>query len=100
MYKSILHKSIGAALAAAALTMSAPVLAGMPAKAAPCNGCHMPTSPTNPHLCGQPKAYLVSATKAYKTGARNHPTMKALVSGLSDKDIDEVAAFFSAQPCK
>lgn len=96
MYKSV----IATALTAAALSVSAPTLAGMPAKAASCNGCHAPNSPTNPHLCGQPKAYLVAATKAYKTGARNHATMKALVAGLSDKDIDAVSAYFAAQPCK
>ena len=70
------------------------------AKAASCSGCHAANSPTNPHLNGQPEAYLVSATKAYKTGARNHPTMKAMVMALSDEDIANISAYFASLPCQ
>jgi len=92
-----------ATLAACALfALSTPVSAGPPAKAASCMGCHNPAkaSPTNPRLCGQPKQYLMDATKAYKSGGRNNPTMKALVMTLGDPDIDSVAGWYSSQACK
>ena len=44
---------------------------------------------------------LIEATKAYKSGARNHAQMKALVAGLSDADIQDIEAYYAAQiPCK
>ncbi len=70
-------------------------------KAAACNGCHMPGNPAAPALAGMPEQYLIEATKAYKTGARDHAQMKALVAGLSDADIQDVAAYYAAEsPCK
>ena len=70
-------------------------------KAAACNGCHMPGNPAAPALAGMPEQYLVEATKAYKTGARNHAQMAAFVAGMSDADIVDVSAYYAAEkPCK
>ena len=87
------------------LALSGQVTAGDAAagktKAAACNGCHMPGNPAAPALAGMPEQYLIEATKAYYTGARNHAQMKALVAGLSDADIQDVAAYYAAEsPCK
>lgn len=87
-------------LAAIVIGLSAPVSAGMPAKAASCNGCHAGGNPANPTLCGKPTADMVKAINEYKDGTRNNPMMKAMVSGLSDADAEEVSAWYSAQPCK
>ncbi len=68
-------------------------------KSASCNTCHgengISTSPTVPNLAGQKEAYLVMATKAYKTGARKNAMMEALVGGLSDADIEDIAAYYA-----
>ena len=48
-----------------------------------------------PRLGGQHEAYIVAALQAYKTGQRNHTTMVAQASTLSDQDMKDIAAFFS-----
>ena len=85
--------------------LSGQVLAGDAAagktKAAACNGCHMPGNPAAPAMAGMPEQYLIEATKAYKTGARDHAQMKAFVAALSDTDIADIAAYYAAEnPCK
>ncbi len=54
-----------------------------------------------PMLAGQPAGYLVKAMNDYKTGARadfdNWPRMSRLVKGLSDQDIEDIAAYYEAQ---
>ena len=42
------------------------------------------------------KDYIVSALKAYRSGERSHPTMKAHAADLSDSDIDKIASYFSS----
>jgi cytochrome c553 len=77
-----------------------PVSAGK-AAATGCGGCHGETGVSKisgmPSLAALDPKYLVAATKAYKTGQRKHDTMKALVSGLGDADIDNIALFYAAQ---
>ena len=69
------------------------------AKSANCTGCHgmngKSTNPNNPNLAGQKEAYLIKATKAYRDGVRKDPMMSSMVSGLSDADIADLAAFYS-----
>ncbi|HKJ71256.1 MAG TPA: cytochrome c [Gammaproteobacteria bacterium] len=73
-------------------------------KAFQCLGCHADETYGNvypsyhvPRVGGQQAQYIVSALKEYKAGKRNHPTMKAQASSLSDQDIRDIAAFFSQQ---
>jgi cytochrome c553 len=70
------------------------------AKSANCTGCHgmngKSNNPNNPNLAGQKEAYLVKATKAYRDGQRKDPMMSSMVSGLSDADIADLAAFYSS----
>ena len=69
-----------------------------------CQGCHgiegwrtaFPEVFHVPRIGGQHEAYLVSALKAYKSGDRNHPTMRAIAGGLSDKDMQDLAAFYAS----
>ena len=74
-------------------------------KAETCLGCHgVPTygnvypSYHVPKLVGQHAEYIVAALKAYQSGERSHPTMRAQASGLSEADMQDIAAFFSGQP--
>jgi cytochrome c553 len=76
--------------------------AGEPASAM-CGGCHGPhgvsADAATPSLAGQDAQYLVKATKAYRTTRKNWG-MQRYVANLSDKDIDNVAAFYAAQKPK
>jgi cytochrome c553 len=78
--------------------------AGDPAAGEPlsgvCGGCHgtrgMSTDSATPSLAGQDATYLVDAIKAYRT-TRKRESMRMYVTGLSDKDIASIAAFYSVQ---
>jgi cytochrome c553 len=69
-------------------------------KAAFCGGCHGPQGVSidaaTPNLAGQDTEYLASSIKAYRI-ARKHPAMQRAVAGLSDADIDNLAAFYTVQ---
>ncbi|UCH47372.1 MAG: cytochrome c [Betaproteobacteria bacterium] len=73
-------------------------------KNAQCEGCHgiegfrmaYPKVISVPMLGGQSEAYLVAALKAYRAGDRNNATMRAIASSLSDEDINDLAAYYSA----
>lgn len=99
-----LRTSLAVALAA----LSGAALAQQPA-ASPlknhlsmCIGCHgiagyktaYPEVYHVPKLGGQSPAYLVNALKAYRSGERNHPSMRGIAAGLSDKDMEELAAYY------
>jgi cytochrome c553 len=75
------------------------------AKSGICAGCHGPdgnggADPTWPKLAGQVSEYLVTQMQRFKSGARDNAIMKGMVSGLSDQDMKDVAAFYAAQPLK
>lgn len=68
-----------------------------------CLGCHGIDGYRNaypsyrvPKLGGQKAAYLVVALKGYRNGTRNHPTMIAQATSLSDAEIDDVAAYLAS----
>ena len=68
-----------------------------------CEGCHgiegwrtaFPEVYRVPKLGGQHEAYLASALKEYKSGARSHPSMRAIAGGLTDADIANLAAYYA-----
>lgn len=69
-----------------------------------CRGCHSVPGYSNayptyyvPKVAGQRAEYLVSALKAYKEKSRPHGTMKANSSNLSDKTIENIAAFLESE---
>jgi cytochrome c553 len=73
--------------------------AGQPLSAV-CGGCHGPngvsTDSATPSLASQDPAYLVEAIKAYRT-TRRRERMREYVVSLSDKEIENIAAFYAAQ---
>ncbi|MDT3707864.1 MAG: cytochrome c [Thiobacillus sp.] len=93
-------------LAAIALGMSLPthakgnVEAGK-AKSTPCAVCHgadgVSAVPTFPKLAGQHRDYLYQVLRDYKAGRRKNPIMAGQVANLSDADMADLAAYFSAQ---
>ncbi|MCB1582839.1 MAG: cytochrome c [Marinicella sp.] len=70
------------------------------AKAVVCAACHgtdgISASPIWPNLAGQKEAYLVKQIKAFKSGERKDPSMAPMVAGLSDADIENLAAYFAS----
>ena len=72
-------------------------------KANTCMGCHGIADYTNvyptyhvPILAGQYADYIVAALKAYQTGERSHPTMRAHANNLSDEDMADIGAYFES----
>lgn len=72
-------------------------------KAETCLGCHAIPNYGNvyptyhvPKLAGQNADYIVLALKAYRNGLRQHTTMHANASNLSEQDMADIAAFFSS----
>ena len=68
-------------------------------RAAACAGCHGPNGqgvPPNPPLAGIPEADQVKALKDYKSGARPNAVMKGLAAALSDKDMEDVSAYYAS----
>jgi cytochrome c553 len=94
-------------LAFAALALSAPALAASgnaeagKAKAEPCKACHgesgMSASPDFPRIGGQHADYIALALRHYKLGKRKNPIMAGQVSNLSERDMYDLAAWYSSQ---
>ncbi len=89
-----------AALCAGAVNAEGDAVVGKE-KSYTCTGCHgIPaynnTYPTYhvPKLGGQNYDYIVAALKAYKAGERQHATMQAQATSLSEQDIQDIAAYF------
>lgn len=85
----------------AAPTLGDPV-AGEPLTAV-CGGCHgshgVSSDTATPSLASQDAQYLINATKAYRT-TRKRENMRLYVTGLRDKDIENIAAFYAVQKSK
>jgi cytochrome c553 len=71
-------------------------------KAATCVACHgadgMAPSANWPHLAGQHASYLVHTMREYRSGVRQDLVMQPMAAGLSDEDINDLAAFYSSLP--
>jgi cytochrome c553 len=71
-------------------------------KASMCIGCHgiygyqasFPEVHKVPMISGQNGKYIVAALTAYKKGDRKHPSMRAISTTLSDKDMADLAAYY------
>lgn len=68
-------------------------------KARACQVCHgvggKSTNPTYPILAGQHAKYIIKQLKAFKSGIRKDPIMNGMAATLSEKDMEDVAAFFA-----
>ncbi len=68
-----------------------------------CGGCHgthgVSADTATPSLAGQDPRYLVDAIKAYRT-TRKRESMRLYLTGLNDKDIENIAAFYVVQKSK
>jgi cytochrome c553 len=49
-----------------------------------------------PNLAGQVEPYLIKQLTAFKAGERQNEMMSVVAPGLSDKDIENLAAYYAA----
>lgn len=68
-----------------------------------CTGCHGSDAYKNiyptysvPKLRGQSANYITLALQAYRSGERQHPTMRAQAGSMTDNDIADIAAYISS----
>lgn len=69
--------------------------------AAGCQACHGADSAgvaAAPYLNGQLATYLYRQLRDYKDGSRQHEVMTALVAGLSDQDMADLAQWYNHEP--
>ena len=70
-------------------------------KSKPCAACHgadgNSAAADFPKLAGQHYDYLVRALKDYKTGERKNAIMAPQVANLNQRDLEDLAAFYSRQ---
>lgn len=70
-------------------------------KAAVCGACHGPdgnsTNAQWPKLAGQGAAYIVDQLQAFKDGTRADPVMAGQVANLSEQDMKDIAAYYTAR---
>ncbi len=68
-----------------------------------CGGCHgvqgVSTDSAIPSLAGQDEKYLVGAIEAYRT-SRKREKMRVYITGLGEKDIQNIAAYYATQKSK
>jgi cytochrome c553 len=98
--------ALAAAEMATSATAQTPAPAGDAAKGrekiAMCQGCHgidgwrtaFPEVYSVPKIAGQHSEYIVGALKAYRSGDRSHPSMRAIAAQLSDADMSNLAAYY------
>jgi cytochrome c553 len=110
-YQVIMNMKI---VASATMLLLAAALCAQPAVAAgdaaagkeigyTCLGCHGIEGYRNaypsyrvPKLGGQKAGYLEIALKGYRDGTRKHPTMVAQATSLTDRQIEDVAAYLAS----
>jgi cytochrome c553 len=94
-----LFASICLLLASGSVCSAGDVKAGR-AKALMCQACHgmdgLSKVPDAPNIAAQIEPYIVAQLQAYKSGARKNDAMSVVAPSLSDTDIDDLAAYFSA----
>jgi cytochrome c553 len=70
-------------------------------KAEVCASCHGPdgnsTNPAIPSLAGQPPLYTYYQLLQFREGQRVDPQMSPFAVGLSDPDMQDIAAYYAAQ---
>lgn len=71
-------------------------------KAGMCATCHgaygSSTMPNAPHLAGQPAIYIEEQLKQYRSGKRANEVMAVMAKPLTDKEIEDLAAWYASIP--
>ena len=106
------HPERGVAAAAVAFAVALPLVCWIEAaggadieqgrqKAQVCVACHGPagnsTNPVVPSLAGQPAQFISTELFQFREGNRKDPQMTPIAVNLSNADMNDLAAYFSAQ---
>jgi cytochrome c553 len=71
---------------------------------ASCAGCHGATgvsvSSNIPNLAGQHAGYLASSLRGFKSKVRDNDMMSAIAAGMTEADMENVAAYYAQNSCK
>jgi cytochrome c553 len=74
------------------------------AKAVVCAACHGPDgnsiNPIWPNLAGQGANYIATQLQAFKSGAREDPSMSPMANTVADADVREISEYYAAQAPK
>jgi len=66
-----------------------------------CQGCHGENGnsygPEWPNLAAQHSSYIIKQIQNFQEGVRINETMNGMVVGLSQQDIEDIAAYFASQ---
>ncbi len=93
--------ALGLAVSAGQVSAAGDAAAGA-GKAAMCAACHGPAgasaAPNFPKLAGQSAAYVRKQLADFKGGKRSDPTMAPMALPLGDQDMDDLGAYYAAQP--
>ncbi len=88
-----------AMVAAGAAWADGDIAAGR-AVASQCGVCHgldgIARMPDAPHIAAESAFYLERQLNLFRSGEREHPQMSIIAQGLSDEDIENVAAYYAA----
>jgi cytochrome c553 len=100
MLTATLRVVLAVVLAGACSSVAAEDIGAGRAKAQLCAVCHGPlgvsVAPDTPNLAGHPATYLVAQLQHFRSGARKHEVMNVMAKMLSDDDMVNLAAWFSA----
>ena len=70
-------------------------------KSATCQACHgldgKAIDPSYPNLAGQYASYMEKALRDYRDGRRTNMIMAPMAAGLSNQDIEDLAAWYASQ---
>ena len=98
-----MNKVVIAAIAACSMisqVQASDVKAGEELGKSVCAGCHgadgVSPTPMWPNLKAQKAQYLVKQLEAFKAGTRKDQMMEPIASALTQKQIDDVAAYFAS----
>lgn len=74
------------------------------AKSVTCGACHGPAGisliAVNPNIAGQVPGYIAAQLSAFKSGKRANAIMAGQTATLSEQDMADLDAYYSAQPAK
>lgn len=104
MRKLLVAGIVGASMMMSVGANAAGDAAAGKAKSAVCAACHGPdgnsANPLWPKLAGQHAPYMVKQLKDFKSGARKDPVMAPMAAPLSEKDMENLAAYYASQKQK
>lgn len=90
-----------AGICASALSLAEGSVEEGQSKATACIACHgadgNSSNPEWPNLAGQHETYIKRQLQAFKSGARKNPLMTPMATGLSQDDMDDLAAYYAQQ---